>query len=324
MANDVFGDILRSIFTFWNNTNIEEFIEKTKSFHDLSMVRLGKCNDIDIFLINGDVVKQRLFADFVEGGNDGVYGKRPGNSYQFMPDKQIWLDSNADINSMPYICFHELWERYLMVEKNHTYDQAHDKSNELEMKLRKVKAFESERKVLNFPRIRQPDGNTCGHAVISMILQYYGLDKTIVEICKCAPTKENTGGLSPNTIVNIFSKHNINSEIVHNLNFEAIKSYIDHDIPVIIELQAWTEDNSLTKDWENEWEDGHYIIVIGYTLEHLIFADPSSFHKTYLRFDDLLPRWHDNDYGQKNEKLAIVVNRPHNKPFEREKAVPLE
>jgi uncharacterized protein YvpB len=322
MKNDIFGDILRAIFTFWNDPNLEEFIEKGRAFKDLSMVRLGKCQEVDIFLVNGDIVKTRYFEDFVEGGNDAVYGKKSGEIAKFMPDNQVWIDANIDINSLPYICFHELWERYQMSSHGLSYDPAHEKADKLEMKLRKIKTFESRRKLLQFPRVEQPDNSTCGHTSIVMIAQYYGASYKVDDIRQMVSQKENSEGLSPETILKIASQLRFKAKVENGLSFEAIKTYINNDTPVIIELQS-LEEPSQNHDWENEWENGHYVVAIGYTLENLIFADPQSFLKSYLSYEELLPRWHDIDYGKKNEKLAIIIERPNNKDFEREKTIPL-
>jgi len=324
MGKDIIGDALKSIFTFWNSPKLEEFIEKTKSFKDLSMIRIGKCNNIDLFLINGDIVKVKLFDDFVEGGNDAVYGKKSGQVANFMPENQVWVDANIDINSIPYICFHEILERYLMDSHKSDYNDAHTIVNNIEVKLRKLKIFENRRKILQFPRIKQPDGSTCGHTSIAMILQYYGVNKNIEKIKDLAPTEENKNGLSPETILKIVSKLKLNAKIENKLSFDSIKEYINNDTPVIIELQSLEENKKQSNEkWEKEWTQGHYVVAIGYTLEYIIFADPQCFYKSYLKYDDMLPRWHDEDYGKNNKKLSIIIEKPNEKSFENEKIVPL-
>lgn len=321
--NDIFGDMLRSIFTFWNDPNLEEFIEKAKSFKDISLVCLGKCREVGIYLVNGDIVKTRHFDDFVEGGNDAVYGRKIGEVAKFMPDNQVWIDANIDINSLPYICFHELWERYQMISNKLHYEQAHEKADDLEMKLRKVKAFENRRNVLKFPRIEQPDSNTCGHTCLAMILQYYGIYKTVEDIQKMVDPKENEEGLSVERIIELASKFKLKAYTKNNLSFDEIKAYVDQDTPIILEVQ-FSSDVGPDFDWSNQNDDGHYVVAIGYTLEHVILANPCVFYKTYIKFEDLLSRWHNFVDGRKTDKLAIVIEKPNNKNFEREKAIPLQ
>jgi ABC-type bacteriocin/lantibiotic exporter with double-glycine peptidase domain len=55
-------------------------------------------------------------------------------------------------------------------------------------------------------------------------------------------------------------------------------------------IQAWTrEDNP---DWENEWDQGHYTVCIGYDKNRLFFSDPANIKKTWLSNGDLNSRWH--------------------------------
>ena len=312
--------ILRSIFTFWNNPNLEDSIVKAKKSTHLKCVKIGKCDVNGIYLVDGDIVKFKCFPDFVEGGNDAVYGKKKGEVAKFMPDNHIWLDAHVDINSLPYICFHELWEKYNMVEYGLKYDDAHNKADELEMLLRKNRHFESKRKVLDFPRVQQPDSESCGHACISMVLQYFELREKVCDLEDLKECCNDTNGLEPETVVKILKKFKVKSYIKRNLSFEQIKKDIDNDKPIIIELQAYADDDK--EDLSKTWEFGHYIVIIGYTLDYLIFADPASFFKGFLKFEELLPRWHAIDNGKKQEKLAIIIETlPKEKEFDSEKTV---
>lgn len=41
-------------------------------------------------------------------------------------------------------------------------------------------------------------------------------------------------------------------------------------IPVIILIQAWREDDDLSP-WADDWDDGHYVVVIGYDAKYFYF-----------------------------------------------------
>jgi hypothetical protein len=41
-------------------------------------------------------------------------------------------------------------------------------------------------------------------------------------------------------------------------------------VPVIILIQAWRDEDNLTP-WVDDWEDGHYVVVIGYDAQNLYF-----------------------------------------------------
>lgn len=320
--------ILRAIFTFWNKPGLDDYLAKARVYNSLKLFKIGQCDTEGIYLVNGDIVKDMKngFPDFVEGGNDAVYGKKGGEVANFMPKNHVWLDANEDVDSIPYICFHELVERYFMTEHKFKYVDAHDKANEYEMRARRHNVFETRRKILDFPRIQQYRRGVCGQTCLSMILQYFNIKETVKELEENVETEkereERDAGLSPESLVKVLSRFKIKSTIKKNPSLEEIKEAIDDDRPVIIELQAYYEG----RDLNTSWEDGHYIVAIGYTLDYLIFADPSSYYKTYLKFEELIPRWHDKEFdGKKNERLAIFIDsHPSQEHFESQKTVKQE
>ena len=64
---------------------------------------LGEFNGINIFLVDGSVVKVGLFMDFTEGNNSRA-------SPQFIPPNQIWLEWRFASHELPFILYHELVE----------------------------------------------------------------------------------------------------------------------------------------------------------------------------------------------------------------------
>ena len=47
-------------------------------------------------------------------------------------------------------------------------------------------------------------------------------------------------------------------------------------------------------DYTADWDDGHYVVVVGYDDAHFYFMDPSVLGSyTYLPLEALLARWHD-------------------------------
>jgi len=143
MNNTINKNILTCIFTFCKNKHLSSCIEKVKMFENTNLIKIGQCEDVVVCLVNGDIVKTKMFEDFVEGGNDAVYGKKNGEVAKFMPENQVWLDANLDINSIPYVCLHELLERYYMTAHKLHYEKAHEKADAIEMKLREKKVFEN-------------------------------------------------------------------------------------------------------------------------------------------------------------------------------------
>jgi len=56
-------------------------------------------------------------------------------------------------------------------------------------------------------------------------------------------------------------------------------------------------------DWSQDWEDGHYVVGIGYDSNNIYFMDPATMgNYTYIPVDEFLARWHDKDQrGKKTE-----------------------
>ena len=74
-------------------------------------------------------------------------------------------------------------------------------------------------------------------------------------------------------------------------------------------LQAWAEIPMTLEQWENDFDDGHYVIVVGYNDSIVVFEDPASFRKTWLTEEEFLIRWHDADPATKSklEHFAMVL-----------------
>jgi len=62
--------------------------------------------ELNIWLIRGDLVRSLFDIDFTAGGHDKVYN--------FIPKKEIWIDDDLYKKEIPIVLIHELHERYLM------------------------------------------------------------------------------------------------------------------------------------------------------------------------------------------------------------------
>jgi ABC-type bacteriocin/lantibiotic exporter with double-glycine peptidase domain len=73
-------------------------------------------------------------------------------------------------------------------------------------------------------------------------------------------------------------------------------------------VQAWRDkkDNRL-RDWLKDWRDGHWVIVIGYTKDKIVFEDPASIKRTWMKEKEFLARWHDLEGKCRYENCGIVL-----------------
>ncbi|MFH1187751.1 MAG: cysteine peptidase family C39 domain-containing protein [bacterium] len=158
-------------------------------------------------------------------------------------------------------------------------------------------------KTITLPQLRQTYEYDCGAKALQAVLVYYGIEIADSHILKDAKTSKK--GTPVKGIIDAAKKYGLKT-ISAQMSIEDIKKYINKKIPVILVLQAWTQKNIV--DWEKDWMDGHYVVAIGYAKNKILFDDPSSFKRTYLKYDELEKRWHDVDSkGKKYYHHGIAI-----------------
>lgn len=76
---------------------------------------------------------------------------------------------------------------------------------------------------------------------------------------------------------------------------------------MIVEIQAWADPGT---DYKNDWDDGHYVVVIGFDQDYLYFEDPWILGNIgYIKKTDFPDRWHDIVSGtRKVYNLGIIIH----------------
>jgi hypothetical protein len=90
-------------------------------------VPMGKREGIDIWIVDGYMIRKNIYPDFGFSGND--------LSCHFIPPKEIWIDSQVSCDETEYSIATELKERKLMSEGK-SYDDAYSDAIDLTLKLR--------------------------------------------------------------------------------------------------------------------------------------------------------------------------------------------
>lgn len=102
--------------TFMYNWYVFEESKK-ESLSKKFLVRLP--NNVNVYLINGDYLRDHLDVDFIGGGH--YYA-----SYEFIPENEIWLEQLKEGDrEIDAIAVHEFTERMLMKYLHVDYDDAH-------------------------------------------------------------------------------------------------------------------------------------------------------------------------------------------------------
>ena len=84
-------------------------------------------NGIQVWIVNGRLVRSVFDIDFTAGGHDHVY--------EFVPQGQVWIDDDIEEKERGFVLVHELHERNRMAE-GMPYNKAHNESSRLEFRCR--------------------------------------------------------------------------------------------------------------------------------------------------------------------------------------------
>lgn len=166
--------------------------------------------------------------------------------------------------------------------------------------------------MINLHITRQTYDFDCGVKALQNVMAYYGVylreDKLIRE------TGADKNGTPVDKMKSIAEAKGFRVEAKEHMSIPELKCHIDNGNPVIVLLQAWADRLMTLKDWELDQEDGHYAIVIGHMKRILIFEDPASFRRTWLREHEFLIRWHDldtvNNHRYENFGMVLLGKNP--------------
>ena len=84
-------------------------------------------NGVAVWIVSGRMVRSVFDIDFTEGGHDYVY--------EFVPEKEVWIDDDILEPERPYVLVHELRERNRMAS-GWPYSKAHAESSRVEYRCR--------------------------------------------------------------------------------------------------------------------------------------------------------------------------------------------
>jgi hypothetical protein len=99
----------------------------SKQVKKIKVKKIAAFEDVDVWVVDGELVRDLFYIDFTEGGHDLVYN--------FIPEGEVWIDDDVVKGERLYIMLHELIERRLM-EKEKNYQDAHNKATKIEWLIR--------------------------------------------------------------------------------------------------------------------------------------------------------------------------------------------
>lgn len=106
---------------------------------DIYLGKYGRMEseDIIVYLVDGEKVRNTFKTDFIEGGH--------GYVYHWVPNKEIWIEKGPHTDAeAPFILLHEYVERTLMKYRKMTYEKAHEIAAKVEFSKRPDKVTEKD------------------------------------------------------------------------------------------------------------------------------------------------------------------------------------
>lgn len=163
-------------------------------------------------------------------------------------------------------------------------------------------------RVLEIDGQRQSFDFDCGLKALQMVLAYYGVEKREDNLLSELGTQPDLG-TSVNSMIEFAEQQGFEVRAGPNWTLEDVKEQIDSGNPVIVLVQAWAERPMTISEWRRNFDDGHYVVVVGYDGDSLYFEDPASFHRTWLKASEFQARWHDLDpsTGEKLMQFGMVL-----------------
>jgi ABC-type bacteriocin/lantibiotic exporter with double-glycine peptidase domain len=148
-------------------------------------------------------------------------------------------------------------------------------------------------KLIAYPETRQACNFDCGSNALVSMLVYAGIEEREDRIAALAGTSK--AGTSCAGMMRVLRYYGLPFRVGRRMTAADLRASIDQGCPVAIAIQAY---RSSARPYTKLWDDGHWVVAIGYDERRIYFEDPSSFHRTWLADDELHDRWHDLDAGR--------------------------
>ena len=161
----------------------------------------------------------------------------------------------------------------------------------------------AKRSTLVVPARPQKKDYTCGAAALRSAFAAFGVTYNEEELEKALKTSK-TNGVDGDTMAEVADRLGLDIDVIENMSISDIKKYTHKKWPVMITYQSGNDD----KDWENEWDEGHFAIITKVDGTILEFTDPankSGFSK--MEIEDFESRWHEEDSGKKHMQWGMVI-----------------
>ncbi len=245
--------------------------------------KIDKILGIEVWLVNGSIIRKEIDVDFTCGGH--------GYRYLYIPLNEIWIDNALNNEDIIPTVWHEFVEMYLM-ERGIDYEEAHEYACGLEIGIRQKKEF-----FLPVGNLNQITNYACGAAALKIVLDYYDKPLTQHTIMQLVETTKEKG-TDAKGIVSAAKKLGFKVIWKQGWTIEEIKKSLKKGIPIIVNFQL-----------AHKKGEGHYAVIIGFTKNEFILSDPhSNFSYRKVDIKTFMEHWYELEDNTKREGIALIPN----------------
>jgi len=142
------------------------------------------------------------------------------------------------------------------------------------------------------PDTRQSTEYSCAAACMQAVARYWGRDIAEQDIMELLNTNEELGTY-PDDILRASRELGLEANYKENLTLEEIEASLKDGVPVIIDCQAWRSVSEYNESWADEWDNGHWMVIIGIDEKNVYFEDPYILgDRGFMTRQEFLERWH--------------------------------
>jgi predicted double-glycine peptidase len=142
------------------------------------------------------------------------------------------------------------------------------------------------------PDTRQSTEYSCAAAALQAVLGYWGRDISEQDLMEMLNTDRDTGTY-PDDILRVAREMGLNATYGENLSLEYVETTLREGVPIIVDCQAWRSVSEYNESWSDEWDNGHWVVIIGLDEYNVYIEDPYILgSRGKMSRTEFLERWH--------------------------------
>ena len=122
-------------------------------------------------------------------------------------------------------------------------------------------------------KTRQITEYSCGASALQAVLSYWGKDVDERELMGLLQTSSEVGTY-PEGIVQGARALGFQAEARENLTLDEVQKFTAKGHPMIALAQVWRSHRDSARPVTEDWDDGHYIVVLAVDKDYVYFEDP--------------------------------------------------